>query len=274
MKQNVAILLLIIGFSVQADEFIDKHLVPSELKQILDQHQDDLKQILQSCRKRKHCPAGKAVKEFSWLPGYLVKYGIDRIHGALLLQSIIDDHGFNHVVVPKKYLYKIPGNPEKLVSSNYLVIAEKLEREQNDEKKQITEDMVREFLVLIIEAEMKDHHCNNVFVTTDGKMAMIDTGKESFYPWWVWHKKRSYTSADVFNSIALLIDKHGKFLKKNMVSQEAYWLVVKTLADFIEQQADKVWFNEKIKEHITYVEKQEYQPWDYIEPFRVNGLID
>ncbi len=270
-RSTVLIICISIAQKTYADEFIERHTVPSEIKAVLDQHTEELNEIMVACRKRKHCPARRAVKEFPWLPGYFVKYGVGRVRGADLLQSIIEKHGFSNVMVPKKYLYHIKGRPAILGSSNYLIIAEKV---YVDDHHQISEDMVKEFLVLISEAQMKDHHSNNVLVTADGKMAMIDTGKESFYPYWLWRKKTQYSDIDLLNSMALLIDKHGKFLKKGMVSEEAYQYVVRALAEFIKKQTDKTLFKEKVQEHLQYVKKLKNWPWDYLGPFRVNDLIE
>ena len=275
MKKKLTLVALCVFGRLQGlpDAFILDHLVPDELKQILDDHTEEFGEIIKSCSKRKHCPARRGVKEYDWLPGYFVKYGVERVKWAQKLRDLIAQHGFTHLVIPKKYLYHVPGKPTDLRSPNYVVVAQKLERDRTDSGKVITKQMVQELMVLIFETQMKDHHSNNLFVTADGLLAMIDTGKESFYPYWVWRTKEPYNDADIYNSIALLIDKRGKFLKKAMITKEAYWSVVQMLATLVAQKEDDSWFKQQVQEHIEYVSKLKYRPWDYEEPFRFYGLI-
>src|SRR5262245_54946454 len=69
--------------------FIDAHLVSGELKVLLDAHRGELKRIIRQCMRYYHPPSYKSVRKFSWLPGYLVKFGAYRVQGAEIVRSFI-----------------------------------------------------------------------------------------------------------------------------------------------------------------------------------------
>jgi hypothetical protein len=122
------------------------------------------------------------------LRGYLVKkYNNDkpgkeqlqnymhRIEGARLLREFIAEHGFQHVVAPKKYLYELPSSfPER-----YLVIAEKLDLvDRKDTERaygRLDKEQGRELAMILYYFRGLNSTAANLPFTEDGMIAFIDT---------------------------------------------------------------------------------------------------
>ena len=129
----------------------------------------------------------KNILEHPSIPGYVIKLpkdgisrnNIDRIWTAQRLREVIARCNLSHLVIPRKYLYHIPGRSFELSSRNYLVFAEKLdilEREQNAlALKRASEAMVQEVHTFVKEANYKDVRGNICLCADKKKIAIIDT---------------------------------------------------------------------------------------------------
>jgi len=107
-----------------------------------------------------------------------------RIEGARLLRSFIADHGFQHVVTPKKWLYELsPSFPER-----YLVIAEKLDLASRSSTESnydhIGKAQLRELATILYYFRGLNSTSSNLPFTEDGKIAFIDTER--------WHHDKDY----------------------------------------------------------------------------------
>ena len=274
MKHCLVALLIFFTLKGNYDSFVEAHLVPDHLEKILDQHIDELKDIIKRCRERRFCSSKKGVHEFGWLSGYLVKYETCRIKGAEYLEGLIEEYNLDHIRVPKKYFYHLKGRPFELHNSNYLVIAEKVEFAKSHPEKSIPRSHMEQLLILIEKSEFRDHHARNVAMAVDGRLAIIDTGDESFWSDWGGHKRGAMNDGDFFQSIFFLISKGGLFIKKGMLSKGAYDCVVEKLAQIFKKQRNTVWYAERIQEHIEYVNSIKRPDWDYLSAFRKNGLMN
>src|SRR5437868_4396136 len=88
--------------------------VPEEIKIILDKHASTWQELLAQWHARHDERAGQNVMETPLLPGYFIKYGIERVSNAQRLKKVIDEHKLNLLSVAEKYLYHVPGRPMDL----------------------------------------------------------------------------------------------------------------------------------------------------------------
>lgn len=158
--------------SPEQRDFVNRHTVPSELKKILDQHTSDLTRIIRKCNNAYHCKVSYGVKEFDWLPGYLVKYNMSRIMGAEKLRACIEKHNLNLIKIPEKYLYHIPGTPDDLLNANYLVIVKKVTPVA---PYPFNAEQVRQLSKLIRKLGFWEIYSKNLFQTENGTITIIDT---------------------------------------------------------------------------------------------------
>lgn len=140
------------------------------------------------------------VATHSKLKGYLVKLYTDnqigvpdwpmwikRIEGALLIQRIIDQHGYRHLFkTPKKWIYPLPDKPlpqPGLDKKNYVLIVEdmylfdsELNRAFWRHEKYMNEERLRAFHTILKEGGLIDSvYTDNTPVCEDERMAFIDT---------------------------------------------------------------------------------------------------
>lgn len=140
---------------------------------LLNDHADEVKHVFRS-------------KEFSWLPGYYIKTDKTRIKGAQALNNCIKKFGLKFVVVPEKWVYKIP-KPEYL-GNQHLVIAKKLT--ETSGPKEMSLEQAKEVFCLLRNAQYEglyyaDTDIENLLFCADGRIGFIDTETRGFlqYPW-------------------------------------------------------------------------------------------
>lgn len=127
---------------------------------------------------------GNVIAEHKSLDGWVIKYGnrsiqdnssnIRRIINAEKIDSIIKENNLKHVIVPKKYLYHIPGKGDRLINSNYLVFAQKLNLIEKGYSS-LPQDAINEALLIIKKMGMCDGQSKNLPITETNKIAFIDT---------------------------------------------------------------------------------------------------
>jgi hypothetical protein len=107
-----------------------------------------------------------------------------RIEGARLLRAFIEEHHFQHVVVPQKWLYELPSD----FPARYLVIAEKLDLLSDDKTQRrydhIDKTQLRELATVLFHFRGLNSTTSNLPFTEDGKIAFIDTER--------WHHPKDY----------------------------------------------------------------------------------
>ncbi len=104
---------------------------------------------------------------------------VGRVRGAQQIAQVIERYNLQHIIVPQKFLYHLPGTPYKLTDENFLVVAQRLDLVDE-------ELMPRMWDILNVEQEDElakvikkvgyfDVSEDNICFTTDGKIAFIDT---------------------------------------------------------------------------------------------------
>lgn len=140
-------------------------------------------------------------KEYSWLPGYYLKSGSDRIAGAARLQRCIEKHSLKLVKVPEKWLCPITEQqlqkcPDTVCANRYrqdphVVVAQKFKGVAIGAGPLIQFDQMKELYCLLQHAKEDDgpyysdvHDEGNLLMCDDGKIAIIDTEARSFRDSW------------------------------------------------------------------------------------------
>lgn len=115
-----------------------------------------------------------------------LKQYLARIHGAKMIQQYIDKHKLKHIVVPKKWLYKI--NAASKMKS-YLLIAEDMDiceggddplGENVQQYKKITPEILYELCQIMHAIGGCDAFPRNQPFTKTGKIAFVDTERVGY----------------------------------------------------------------------------------------------
>jgi hypothetical protein len=106
---------------------------------------------------------------------------IRRIKGARTLRNAIQKHNFKHLVVPEKWLYKLP---KQFPSHSYVLVVEKMDiyddgNDPNGETRKryynIDKEVLTELCILLHEVGGCDSLPRNIPFTRSGQIAFIDT---------------------------------------------------------------------------------------------------
>lgn len=125
-------------------------------------------------------------------------YWILRIRGAQIIQSFIDNHGFQNLFkVPKKWIYPLPATPappEEFLRKNFILVEEDMNVYDDETNKKIwRSSAVTPQLLNALYAILKEvglHDCvkpDNIPFSRDGRIAFIDT--QTFHSWPVDYKE-------------------------------------------------------------------------------------
>lgn len=181
MKINQFPCLLFLLFSsllaATSDEaFIQKYRVEEELRAVLDAHCEEIETALtefnqRDVKKRKIKKHG--VWKFPWLPGYFVKYNLDRIYGMERMLKCITKHNLDLIKLPDKRIYHIKNRPTTLSNDNYLVVIQGVEPETD--LGPITLKQVQQLGVLMKETGYVSMTKTNYIRGKNDIITMIDT---------------------------------------------------------------------------------------------------
>jgi len=155
--------------------------LPASIKTILDNHTAQLEIILQTAHDQPHLRKGRHVYEFPWLPGYLIKYGVERFYNAEKLKVIIRVHKLDLISVATKYLYHVPGRSEKIADKNYLVIVKKVMPDvyyspHADQRQILNLAQIKQLCTIALIGRHYDLHTAN-YIISQGKLVIIDTDR-------------------------------------------------------------------------------------------------
>lgn len=154
-------------------EFIKNHLVDAKLAGVLDKHAAELSQLV---RKVHATPMKKhGVWTFDWLPGYYVKYNIDRVRKRNILARSIEKHKLHHMHAPEKRLYHIKGRPHQLNSLNYVVVIKAVAGRKPQDRQPLDLSVVQQFVQLIEDTGHISTYKANYIIGEDGNISFIDT---------------------------------------------------------------------------------------------------
>ncbi len=177
IKILVASVLLLVNYhdmlgNSHADlSFIKKYEVDPEVKAILDAHHEEI-----SHRLNKITHQGITEHQawtFPWLPGYFVKFNLDRIRGMERMKRVIEHHHLDLIEVPDKRIYHVKGRPETLNNMNYVVVVKAVVADPHAEP--MTLRHVQQMETLMRETHYISTTATNYIRTFNGKLVMIDT---------------------------------------------------------------------------------------------------
>ncbi len=200
LKQSLLLILSCFMLtSLQANQpnqqkLIEKYAINHKLKSILDDHSDELIALMDE-----HVNLGKVkhgVWKFSWLPGYYVKYNLDRIYGVENMKRCIDKFELDSLVVAEKSLYHVKGRPMELSNDNYLVIAKAVK--PGKRLPPLSLKQIEQMCKLMHETSYVSLHTKNYIRTADNKIALIDT-------------ESTFDSNDLLLGYARMIGAEGRY---------------------------------------------------------------
>ncbi len=148
--------------------------LPTETKKILDAHATDLTAILNTCKEHTDARMGFNVSQQKWLPGYYIKYGIERVSNAQKLKHDIAALNLSLLSVPEKYIYQLPSTNGTPSNDNCLVIVKAVEHADNNNQK-LTREHAKQLCTLAMRANHYDLHARNYLLKQDGTICIIDT---------------------------------------------------------------------------------------------------
>ena len=172
-KIFIILLLLSISHDTFSSEeaFINKYSVDKDLQEILDNHYEDISYEMRRFLKPGRCKHG--VWTFSWLPGYYVKYNLDRIYGMERMQRRITKYNLDLITLPDKRIYNLKGRPTKLTNKNYVVIIPTVEEEKITEPMSLR--LVQQMCTLMHQTGYVSMTKANYIRDKNGIITMIDT---------------------------------------------------------------------------------------------------
>lgn len=267
--------------SSENEDLFQKYAVSSHIAALLDSHFPELEDMHDWCTKNIFCPQGhnecrcsgeesRGVRKFSWLPGYLVKFGVSRVPGAQLARALIAEQKLDLLVVPDKYLYHMLGRPKDLSNANYLVIVQELDL---DFGRSINVAQIRQCFKAIEFLLLKDIQSLNIIPTRDGKLSLIDFEAASFWGDLA-QELRPSCSQQIFLGYVRFIEEQGEFLRHHLIEKDAYEFIVEEIKNFIQSQEREEWFNNYMSQVVDYIVKLP-QPWpfDYAQALRKKGFL-
>ena len=103
-----------------------------------------------------------------------------RVRGARDLRDHLDALGIHSIVVPRKWLCKLPPRFKRHGKPDHLVVVEKCHLLDRDDGKRrysaLPKETIRDLCTIFIAFARVDFSSRNWPFTTDGKIAVIDTG--------------------------------------------------------------------------------------------------
>lgn len=168
---NVKLLMLLIGMGIQAHAIqIQKYEIEPHIKAILDEHSQEIAEKIESVHTTTQW---HGVWEFPWLPGYYVKYGLERIKGVERIRKCIIKNHLDGITTPDKRIYHIKGRSSTISNLNYAVVIKAVESAKD--KKPLSLEQVKQLGEIIRKADYVDMNHSNYIQMDDGRLCLIDT---------------------------------------------------------------------------------------------------
>lgn len=155
-----------------------------QVMQCVTHHLEEVLQVMnQLLEGRKHADCRNmsyqgAAAEFSWLAGYMIKLGTDRIAGGDTLRRCIEKEKLDLIVIPEQRCFDIPETHQKMTELKSICIANKITGIQGKEI-QISLNQTKHLILLIQNTGIGDMKWRNLVHCSDDRIAVIDT--ESFW---------------------------------------------------------------------------------------------
>ena len=147
----------------------DKTNTPPEVTMVLNEHKKEIKSLAKV--QKDGLLWGSKASQPEWLPGYLIKYGVERPGNAQRLQEYINDRNLTEMRVPKKYFSHIPGRPFSLSDDNYMVIVPKAEGVHSDWDSLSPTQHQQLLKIIDIHSDLHDKN----FLVTPKEVTIVDT---------------------------------------------------------------------------------------------------
>ncbi len=173
MKQYILLLITVASYhqiTPKSNISLASYMVDQELEEILDDHVDELYKRL---KKIHNGSRNHGVWKFEWLPGYYIKYGLERIIGMEKMKRCIKHHNLNLLTVPDKKIYHLKGNSKAISNKNYAVIIKAVDH--STDPKPLTLEQVKQLCTIIHETKYISMTSTNFIRGTDGLLHLIDT---------------------------------------------------------------------------------------------------
>lgn len=141
------------------------------------------------------------------LDGYM-----KRLKGRVEILKYIEKMQFKHIVIPQKYLFELPANFSDPIThkKSYLLIAEKMNlcstKETKEGYHQISKEALKELCLLLLKFRGLDSSLENLPITKEGKIALIDLDK--------WEEDRPEYLRRVMDELTRKNKKYAEKLKK------------------------------------------------------------
>lgn len=152
--------------------------IPCAIQELLDGHTLELQDLLKEWNSRPDARMGWNVCTKEWLPGYYLKYGIERVAHAQKIKDLIETHALCMLAVPDKYIYHVPGLSSEVSNETCIVVA-RAATGKNGKGQCIGLEQVKQLCKLAELAHHYDLHPANLVTTLDGKIMIIDTDKQA-----------------------------------------------------------------------------------------------
>lgn len=122
-------------------------------------------------------PVSKSAKDPRlWFKSCIERENITRALRADHIRKIIKQYKLQNIKAPKKYLYHIPGTPDALTDSNYIVVAEKLMyNPKKNPYKESTKKQVFGLSTIMFHTYHTDNADGNIVLDDEGNLLIIDT---------------------------------------------------------------------------------------------------
>ncbi len=244
MKCGALSLLLISSQITQAYTILDhieQYLVDQQVAKILDRHSSSLFTKLKNVDKH---GGQHGVWTFDDLPDYFVKFGLSRIWGMELMQQVIDTNHLDLITLPDKRIYHLKGRPRQVNNVNYCVVVKKVHPQGSH---QVTEEQMRQLIVLIRETKYISLTHDNYLHVKDGKLCIIDT--ESNYD----------ADLEVKGYLRLLGYGHNPATD---FTEGALKLLFKEMKRLLDQEPDSAKVQRILEEAGKYLQQDKSQKWD------------
>jgi hypothetical protein len=151
--------------------------LPQHVRIILDQHTSELRELLYM----KNLLRLRGVEKKYWLPGYIIKYDLERFSNAEKLRKVIQKYNLNLLDVPCKYVYQVCDKNKAPSNLNSIVIAEKIEG-KSGLTATLNLQQTQQLYCAALHAPHYDLHSENYIVTPSGKIYIIDTDSVAMPP--------------------------------------------------------------------------------------------
>jgi hypothetical protein len=145
--------------------------LPQNVRKILAQHTGELHQLLQE----------QGVTRKDWLPGYLVKYGIERVPNAQKLRKTIQKHNLNLLDVPRKYIYQVYDKDKAPNNQNSIVVAEYIQGTPGIETT-LNLQQTQQLYCAVDHTALYDLNYRNYIVANNQTVYIIDTDSIAMPP--------------------------------------------------------------------------------------------